>query len=270
MDRFMCTAACSAVVALAVGGGAISYIYFKQRHFESTFKNNFEIRRTTDVQVKLYGDPVSTCTRKVIQILHEKNYSFNLQLVSLKKKEQKELDYMARHPFGKVPMIETSDGFVLYESEAIVRYFDAILPGPQFTPKSLQERATMDKWISVYTSYLKPPQRKIRQERFLKQRYGRGECDEEAVSKAIVELEPVLEAMEQQLRNTTYIAGDDFSLADLLFGPDFASLLHEKGVAELIDKRINLKRWWNLCQERSAWKTTYDYMNHYLHSEKTL
>ncbi len=46
-----------------------------------------------------------------------------MQLGSLKQEP-----YLARHPFGRIPAIE-HDGFALYETQAILRYVDAVVSG---------------------------------------------------------------------------------------------------------------------------------------------
>jgi glutathione S-transferase len=55
-------------------------------------------------------------------------------------------EYLAMNPNGLVPVIE-DDGFVLYESNAIVRYLAARDPGSRLWPTDLRERADPDRWL---------------------------------------------------------------------------------------------------------------------------
>mmetsp|Transcript_13270 Transcript_13270/g.18449 ORF Transcript_13270/g.18449 Transcript_13270/m.18449 type:complete len:252 (-) Transcript_13270:260-1015(-) len=208
----------------------------------------------------LYGDPVSICTRKCIQILEEKNATWELKKISLKKKEQKSPEYLKKHPFGKVPVLQTSGGFILYESKAIVRFLDQALPGPSFTPSDAQESAEMEKWISVHDSYFAPPQRRIRFERVLKKRKNLGECDEGAVALALAELEPVLDVLDARLGRTPYLAGAAFSLADLLAAPDVGALMEEADGAARVRARPHLAAWWGRCSGREAWRKSLGYI----------
>jgi glutathione S-transferase len=41
---------------------------------------------------------------------------------------------MARHPFGKVPVLD-HEGFRIIEADAVVPYLGEVLPGPSFTPE---------------------------------------------------------------------------------------------------------------------------------------
>ncbi|KAJ6535299.1 glutathione S-transferase [Mycena vulgaris] len=54
-------------------------------------------------------------------VLTEKQIPFELVVVDMAKKDHKAPEYLAKHPFGQVPMID-AEGFVLYESRAICRY----------------------------------------------------------------------------------------------------------------------------------------------------
>mmetsp|Transcript_36385 Transcript_36385/g.46335 ORF Transcript_36385/g.46335 Transcript_36385/m.46335 type:complete len:290 (-) Transcript_36385:446-1315(-) len=258
-----------ALVCASVVGGAVTYFLLNDKKSKKCTGCLCSLKDgsspisddASGKKITLYGDPRATCTRKVIQMFEEKGYRFEFEIMSLGNKDQKKPEYMMKHPFGKVPLIEVFNGIALYESQAIVRYLNDVLPGVNFVPKNADVRAAMEKWISIYVSYFTPPQKKIMFERMLKPRRGLGATDEEVVENAKVELEGVLDVMEAQLAKTTYFAGDEYTLADLLFGPDFKTLTDQKDVMEVIEKRTNIVRWWNLCTARSAWKRTCEYTN---------
>ncbi|OAE30582.1 hypothetical protein AXG93_40s1070 [Marchantia polymorpha subsp. ruderalis] len=68
--------------------------------------------------IKVHGRQISPYVRVVLLVLYEKGVDF--ELVS---SDQHSDEYMAMlNPFGKHPAVE-DDGFLLYESRAIVRYF---------------------------------------------------------------------------------------------------------------------------------------------------
>src|ERR1043166_1074933 len=105
--------------------------------------------------MKLYGHPLSSCTRKVRLTAAEKNAPLDLVPVDLFSGEHKQPAHLARHPFGVVPVLD-DDGFLLYESRAIVRYLDARFAGPSLVPAEPRDRARMDQWLSVDQSYVAP------------------------------------------------------------------------------------------------------------------
>jgi glutathione S-transferase len=55
--------------------------------------------------LKLYASPISTCSRRVAMILHEKKVPFEFYPVNLAKGEQKDPAYVEHQPFGLVPYI---------------------------------------------------------------------------------------------------------------------------------------------------------------------
>src|SRR3954471_553461 len=105
--------------------------------------------------MKVYGHPMRTCTRKVLTTLAEKGHEAEFVMVDIMKGEHKLPAHMERQPFGVVPAID-DDGFVLFESRAIMRYLDEKLPGTKLTPPEAQQRGTMEQWISVEQSYMSP------------------------------------------------------------------------------------------------------------------
>lgn len=61
-------------------------------------------------------------------------------------------DYRTLHPFGRVPTLD-HDGFVLYETAAIVRYLDAVLPGPRFATPTPRQAARQAQIVGVLDAY---------------------------------------------------------------------------------------------------------------------
>ena len=105
--------------------------------------------------LKIFGHPMSTCTRKVLMTLAETKLPYEFQLVDFAKGEHKQQPHLGRQPFGHVPAIDDG-GFALYESRAICRYLNE-KAGGNLVPTDIQGRATMEQWISVETSNFSAP-----------------------------------------------------------------------------------------------------------------
>lgn len=71
--------------------------------------------------IKVHGVAGSTCTKRVLTTLLEKNVSYELVPIDFATAENKQPAYLARQPFGKVPVLE-DDGYFVYESRAICKY----------------------------------------------------------------------------------------------------------------------------------------------------
>jgi len=55
--------------------------------------------------LKLYGYPLSTCTRLVALICKEKGIPYELVTINLTKGEQKSAEFIKKQPFGQIPYI---------------------------------------------------------------------------------------------------------------------------------------------------------------------
>ena len=101
----------------------------------------------------LYGFDGSTYVRTVKMLLAEKAFTaFEQVPLNVLEGEPKRPEHLARHPFGKVPVLE-HDGFRIIETSAITHYLDAVLPGPSLIPTDPKDRARMDMVVGIVDSY---------------------------------------------------------------------------------------------------------------------
>jgi len=201
--------------------------------------------------MKLYGHPLSTCTRKVLTVLAEKNHKADFVLVDILKGENKGEAHLARQPFGQVPALD-DDGFMLYESRAICRYLDGKLPGTSLLPSDPKQRALAEQWISVETSNFTPHAMKIIMEAFFGPMAGK-EPDQAKIEEARKQVERTLNVMEKQLTATPYLAGSQFSIADICFMPYIEYLFAGKQ-GDMIDGRPHCSKWWKAISDRRSWQ----------------
>lgn len=201
--------------------------------------------------MKVYGHPASTCTRKVLCLLAEKGVSAEFVMVDIMKGAQKSEEHLARHPFGVVPAFEDDDGFVLYESRAILRYLDAKLEGAQLSPKSLQDRARMEQWISVEQSYFSPPAMKAILEVFFAPMKGTTP-DADVIAKGKADAAKALDVIERALVGKEFLVGE-FSLADITYAP-YLQYLFDTKAGDIIAERPNVSAWATRVLERASWR----------------
>ena len=201
--------------------------------------------------MKLYGHPMSTCTRKVLATLAEKGHTAEFVLVDLMKGESKQPANLARQPFGQVPTLD-DEGFVLYESRAIIRYLDEKLSGPKLTPSEIHEHARMEQWISVETSDFTPPAMTIIMNNLFGRMQGKTP-DADAVSKARDRVGAALDVLDAALATKDFLAGNQFSLAEIGFLPYIEYLLAAES-GDLITKRAHVAAWWKRSSERPSWQ----------------
>jgi len=85
--------------------------------------------------MKLYSYWRSTTSYRVRIALHLKDIAFELQSIDLVKGEQRAASYSEVNPIKGVPSLILSDGSVLTQSMAILRYLDVISPTPALWPQ---------------------------------------------------------------------------------------------------------------------------------------
>jgi glutathione S-transferase len=173
--------------------------------------------------LKLYFHPRSTYARRVRLALLEKNIAFEPVIVDMAARGHKAPDYLALNPYGRVPTIE-EDGFVLYESNAILLYLEATRPTPPLLPADPQGRALVDMHLRLCDAQLgRHTGTIIFPKRFLPE----ARWDKPAMAAAKTEIEKHLAILEGQLAGRDYLVGDRFTLADLSYIPfvDFLGLM---------------------------------------------
>jgi glutathione S-transferase len=201
--------------------------------------------------MKVLGHPASTCTRKVLTVLAEKNAPYEFQVIDFGKGEHKQPPHLEHQPFGVVPVLQDGS-FEMYESRAIVRYLNDKLPGTQLIPEKLEDRARMDQWISVEYSNFTPPAMKIIMQMIFAP--WRGEKPNmEVVQAGRDAIKTSCDVLEKWLNGREYLAGNSFSLADISYMP-YVEYLFAGESGDLVTSRPNFNAWWQRVSSRPSWK----------------
>jgi glutathione S-transferase len=96
--------------------------------------------------IKLYGFAGSPNVRKVTLLAAALDIPLTHVPLDFSKGDFRSPDYLAKNPNGKVPTID-DDGFVLWESAAILRYLAAKRPERGLVPLGLLKQAQVDQWL---------------------------------------------------------------------------------------------------------------------------
>ncbi|RKH58032.1 glutathione S-transferase family protein [Corallococcus aberystwythensis] len=200
--------------------------------------------------MKLYGNPMSTCTRKVLTVLAEKGREAEFINIDLSKHEQKTPAHVARQPFGVVPALELDDGFIMYESRAIARFLDRTLPGNSLTPTDPKAYALMEQFIGVEQSYFSGQAMKIVMERFFNTN------NEENIAKGREGVKRPLAVIDAELAKRPFLAGNDFTLAEVSWAP-YMEYLFAVGEKDLVAPHKNVMAWWERVSSRPSVKKAF-------------
>ncbi|PIA35558.1 hypothetical protein AQUCO_03500130v1 [Aquilegia coerulea] len=213
--------------------------------------------------VKVHGPPMSTAVSRVLACLLEKDVQFQLINVDMAKGQHKSPEYLKIQPFGQVPAFQDED-ITLFESRAICRYVSEkyMDKGNKglFGSSNPLAKASIEQWLEAESQNFNPPSSTlVFQLAFapmmkLKQDPGAIKLNEEKLKK-------VLDVYERRLGESRFLAGDEFTLADLSHLPNGQYLVSRTDRGELLTSRKNVGRWWNEISSRDSWKKVVEMQN---------
>lgn len=201
--------------------------------------------------MKLYFHPMSGSSRRVLLVATHLEVPLERIVVELTKGEHRAGPHLSRNPNGRVPVLE-DDGFVLWESRAIMQYLAEKTPGQSVFPTDPRGRADVNRWLFWCATHMAPANTILVFENFVKSLSGRApDVTEVARGEALVrEYAPILDA---HLAGKTWVAQDRLTLADFSIAASFALA----GPARLpIGDYANLPAWLGRVQALDAWKRT--------------
>ena len=161
-------------------------------------------------QIILYYYPQTRSTGVRI-LLEELGVQHRLEIVNLRKKEQKQPAFLAINPMGKIPAI-VHNGEVITEQVAIYIYLTDLFAGKSLAPiPGQQGRGAYLRWLVFY-----------------------GTCFEPAIIDQALQRMPskpamtpygnfatMIDVLTTQLSSFEYIAGENFTAADILWASSF-------------------------------------------------
>jgi glutathione S-transferase len=145
-----------------------------------------------------------------------------------------------------MPVLD-DEGFVLWESNAIVEYLAAKAGA---LPKDARERLALTKWLYWDSNHWDPTCAVYVFERLVKPFFGLGETSEAEIAKAEVTFHRLAGVLNGELEKHRYVAGDALSVADLALG---ASLSVAERVNYPLENYRAIQRWQADLRALSAW-----------------
>jgi glutathione S-transferase len=151
------------------------------------------------------------------------------------------------NPNGRVPTIE-DDGFVLWESNAIVRYLSAKHGAGTLWPSDPRQRADADRWMDWTTSTVAPALTPVF--------WGLIRTPPEKRNMAAIEAEAervgqAFQVLEQSLEGRDHVTGKSFTMGDIPLG----TFVHRwYALAVKRPKLPSVEAYYQRLQERASYK----------------
>ncbi|MGE7957809.1 glutathione S-transferase family protein [Pseudomonas sp. NPDC089530] len=156
--------------------------------------------------------------------------------------------YRAMNPNGRIPLIE-DDGFVLWESNTIVRYLAARhAAGTSWYPSDVQARASAEKWMDWTTSTFAEPFRHLF---WGVLRTPAEQQDWDKIGAALKTCGELLAVVDQALAEQPYLSGAEIGMGDIPLG-SFIYAWFEMPIERV--RLSNLQAWYERLQQRPAYR----------------
>lgn len=198
--------------------------------------------------LKILGRATSSNVQKVVWICEELNVAYERTDIGGPFGGNDQAEYLSLNPNGRVPTID-DDGFVLWESNAIVRYLaDKHGTGTPFRPDDAQTRASADRWMDWTLSTLAGTHVPVYQGLI---RTPEAERDMPKIAAARDGWAKANQVLENWLADHEYLSGDAFGIGDIPASP-FTFRWFNLDIER--EDFPNLKRWHDAICERPAFR----------------
>jgi len=180
--------------------------------------------------LKIWGRMSSINVKKVVWTAQELGLDFQRNEAGGQFGLVKTPEYLLLNPNALVPVMEDGD-FVLWESNVIVRYLCAKHSPGQLYPSDLREQFEAERWMDWQQTTFNPASR---QGFWQLIRTAPEQRNAQAISDSNAAVEALLATLDAQLGCHAFVAGDRFTMADMVLG-------------------CEAHRWFGLPQPRQSW-----------------
>ena len=171
---------------------------------------------------KVYGDYKSGNCYKVKLMLNLLGIPYQWIDVDILNGDTQTVEFLAKNPNGKIPVLELEDGTCLWESNAILNF---LADGSEFLPSEPRLRTQVLQW-QFFEQYSHEPY--IAVARFIQFYLNMPEDRLEEYKTCHKRGYKALKVMERQLQATPYLVGEQYSIADIALYA-YTHVAHEGG-----------------------------------------
>lgn len=198
--------------------------------------------------LKILGRKTSSNVQKVLWLCSEIGLAYEREDIGGPFGRNREPAYLKLNPNGLVPTID-DDGFVLWESNAILRYLANTRPSETVWPSDPKRRADADRWMDWQLTVLGPAITPM----FLQLiRTPEPDRDPKLIESSRVRTGEALKLLDGWLADRAYVAGDAFTMGDMGVG-----IMTYRWFYFPVERPDlpNVKAWYDRLTEREAFRT---------------
>ena len=203
--------------------------------------------------MRILGHRTIGSGRRVAVYLEEKGIDIPFEPVDLMAGDHRKSEFLAKNPMGLIPVLELDDGTCIGETVAIARHLDELHPDPPFFGRVALERARLEMWLRIVEFGF----------------YSEARAWFRHTMPALAALEPVqiaawgelnqeraeasLRMLDGQLASHEFIAGPDFSFADIVV---VTTLQAPFGAFPIPEDCKHVERWYETTAARPSVAST--------------
>lgn len=195
--------------------------------------------------LKILGRKTSSNVQKVLWCCDEIGLPYEREDIGGEFSGNKTPEYMALNPNGLVPTID-DDGFILWESNSIVRYLAAKYGKGKLWPNDAQLAASASRWMDWQISTVSRPASTLFHA-LLKEEA----IPADQVEAARVRAGEVWKMLDTQLAKTPFVVGNELTVGDIAFG----NAIHRWFIFKIERPQLpHLRAWYERLCQRPAYR----------------
>ena len=169
---------------------------------------------------RLYHLWLSPFFRKIRVALAEKKLDFELRIEKVWERREA---FLAMNPSGQVPVLEISGGPVLADSVAISEYLEEVYPEPNLLGRNPEARAETRRLVAWFDQkFNSEVTAMLVHQKITKRLLSLGEPDSMAIRAGNTNIHMHMEYVAWLTEDRRWLAGDEFSLADIAAAAHFS------------------------------------------------
>ena len=203
--------------------------------------------------MKLYVLPPSPRAFKVIALKNHLGIECEMQIVDLSKGDQLTTEYLAMNPNKKMPVLD-DNGFVLWESNAILFYLANQRPQSALWPSDIRHQADVLRWLAWESAHWDAEScGMVGYEKLSKQVLGLGSADPAFITRGEENFARFAPVLNDSLKGRKYLTGDALTIADFSIG---AWIPAAERLQLPIARFQEVARWYERLASLPAWRAS--------------
>lgn len=198
--------------------------------------------------MKLHLTPPSPRAIRVLAVLHHLGIDADIELVDLVGGQHMRPEFAALNPNRKMPVLE-DDGFILWESNAIMQYVAARTGDRALWPSEPRRQADVSRWQCWELAHWGPACGTLVFERFVKKFFGQGDPNPVEVARGEEEFHRHADVLNGHLGRRDWLVGNAATLADFTVG---SWLVYAQYYP--VERYQAILRWYGRLAELPAWR----------------